>query len=111
MIRAAELRHGNYYLNKYVNSVIKWDCRMASLNRDYIESFDGIEITENILWLLGFEYRLLEVCEVFTYNEFSFYRDNSENKFNFYLLNTDTFTFRYVHELQNLIYSLNKKEL
>lgn len=111
-----ELRIGNYIFSKETNSIQKItgltdeNPFIDAVTFDYTtyDEIEGIELTEDILYKLGF------VKDGIWFNfSFGFYgigisKDPSGFHFSYY----DGFIpIKFVHELQNLIFSLSNEEL
>lgn len=118
MVSARDLRHGNYYFNKYVGRIVKWNINIPHPLCENIESFEGIKITKNILWLFGFKQTYSDPKNMYLpvgsiYLE---YVDSKHYDKGIYISADDSFPINdrpciFVHELQNLFYDLQKEEL
>lgn len=104
-MKATELRLGNYIRNMY-GEVIKVDLKvLKEVSKG--ELFGVIELTEEILIKCGFvssgDYFVKD--QVYIYN-IGFMVQEFVYKYNYTSVSID-----YLHELQNLYFSLTKKEL
>lgn len=108
-MKSSELRIGNYYLSFGVD--LK---RVERLEKDKeIIDFHPIKLNEEWLLNLGFNSFAFNGYEKFTLGGYSFRLNKEKRKFKHRLWFTffDEMEIKYVHQLQNLYFSLTGEEL
>lgn len=120
MIQPNEIRVNNYYnridsINHSKLGFCKWDSsdwyRIGECI-DYLENYEPIHLTEEILLKCGFD----RICNNFEYDWLLIHTHLSTGEFHFLLNESKSgklkvTNLKYVHQLQNLYFALTNEEL
>lgn len=110
MIRSEELRIRNYYQWYADGKYYYFKIKPEDFQKRELANFEPIPLTEEILFKCGFEKTIVNTM-IKAWLNFSFYltiRDDGEL---FYEWNGGNIQVKYLHQLQNLYFSLVGKEL
>jgi len=120
-MKIEELRIGNYvnyFENDTIFKVIQIESNGLEVKNDKeltwieTESFEGVPITEEWMLKFGFEKNHKHGIENYVFNNFTYYPSNKQVKIydrfggSLYVENIE-----FVHQLQNLYFTVNQKEL